>query len=441
MAAAITHLVIIAGGQGTRLAALFPGLPKSLIPVAGKPVIQHQLEHAVACGVTNVTIFAGYLGDKIADYVGDGSRFGVKARVHIETEPLGNAGAVLRTLDQLPADFFVLYGDIIVAVDLRKLAERHISAHASFTVLVHPNDHPADSDLLDVDRNNRVTGITLYPHTPGRELTNLANAALYAIHRDALQGLRAAPGKVDFTKDVLPAFLSRGQPVLAYRSSEYIRDMGTPERLARVEADWRSGRVQAWLAGSGLPAVFLDRDGTLNVEKGYIHSPEQLELVPDCASSLVSLRHAGYLLVVLTNQSVIARGEASEADLAAIHRRLEWELGTGGAFLDAIYYCPHHPDKGFAGERTELKIVCDCRKPAIGLFRQACADLPIDAKRSWMIGNDNRDIGMAHAAGLRSILIAADGECRREGPVPDYVVGNLAAAAHIITQNTKSQAA
>jgi D,D-heptose 1,7-bisphosphate phosphatase len=153
--------------------------------------------------------------------------------------------------------------------------------------------------------------------------------------------------------------------------------------------------------------------------------------------ALRSLRQAGYRLVVLTNQSVIARGEACEADVAGIHRRLEWELGKEGAYLDGIYVCPHHPDRGFPGERVELKRECECRKPATGLFGRACEELQIDPARSWMIGDQTGDIEMARRAGLRSVLVqtglaGGDGKFRA---TPDFVAGDLAAAADVILRH------
>ena len=435
--AAIEHLVIVAGGKGTRLSALFGDVPKALVPVAGTPVLQHQLELAAKAGVKSATIFAGFLADQIAQFVGDGSRFGMKIAIHVESEPLGNAGAVLQSLDDLPERFFVMYGDVMLAVDLARMARFHLDHAAAFTAFVHPNDHPFDSDLVEADAQGRVTALHNAPHASDRSYANLVNAALYVVER---QALRAFAGKRDFTKDVMPGLIASGAKVLAYRSAEYIKDMGTPERLARVEADFKSGKID--LAGSGKPraAVFLDRDGTLNVEKGFLASQDGLELLPGVGAALKALRQAGYRLVVVTNQPVIARGEASEDDVAAIHRRLEWELGKDGAYVDAVYLCPHHPDKGFAGERPELKIACDCRKPGTLMAEQACRDLMLDVRASWMIGDQTRDIEMARRAGLRSVLVRT-GTGGRDGKFAaraDFTADDLLAAASLILELKKA---
>ncbi|MEY4964907.1 MAG: hypothetical protein RL274_490 [Pseudomonadota bacterium] len=435
----IDHLVIVAGGKGTRLSALFGNIPKALVPVGGKPVLQHQLELAAKAGVRSATIFAGFLADQIEAFVGDSSRFGMKVAVRVEDAPLGNAGAVLQSLDSLPERFFVMYGDVMMAVDLERMARFHLDHVAAFTAFVHPNDHPFDSDLIEADAEGRVTALHNAPHAPDRVYDNLVNAALYVVERDAL---KPASGKQDFTKDVMPGLIASGAKVLAYRSADYIKDMGTPERLARVEADLKSGKLD--LAHSGKPraAVFLDRDGTLNVEKGFLASQDGMELLPGVGAALKTLRQAGYSLVVVTNQPVIARGEASEDDVAAIHRRLEWELGKEGAYLDAIYLCPHHPDKGFAGERPELKIACQCRKPGTAMVEQACRELNLNAKASWMIGDQTRDIEMAHRAGLRAILVRT-GTAGRDGnfsATPNFVADDLPAAADMILEQKKAAA-
>ena len=442
VSATLNHLVIIAGGRGVRLASVIGDLPKVLVPVGGKPVLQHQLELAEAAGIEEVTIFAGHRAEKILEFVGDGSRFGLKVRILTENKPMGNAGALLQSLDLLPEHFFVVYGDLMLAVDLRRVAKLHMDREADLTILVHPNDHPQDSDLVEIDENDWVTAIHACPHPPERCFDNLVNGALYVVRREALRPWSAFSGKQDFTKNIMAGLLANGGRVLAYRSCEYLKDIGTPSRLQSAEADWQAGRISLQNSGQGQAAVFLDRDGTLCAEKGYLRTPEELELLPRVGATLRALRQAGFRLVVLTNQPVIARGEATEREVAAIHRRLAWEIGKEGAYLDAIYVCPHHPDRGFPGERAELKTHCECRKPGTKLFEQACRDLGIDAAHSWMIGDRSGDIEMARRAGLRSILVQT-GAAGRDGKfsaAPDHVADDITAAAAVILQSQHTKA-
>lgn len=432
--APISHLAIVAGGRGQRLAELFPGIPKALVPVGGNPVLAHQFALAAACGIGTVSVFAGYLSDRIAAFLGDGSAFGVNAQVLTETEPLGSAGALVQSLDALPEHFLVLYGDVMTAVDLARMARFHLDREADFTCLVHPNDHPLDSDLLEVAEDGRLTAIHPYPHPADCDFSNLVNAALYAVRRDALRRWVGPAASLDFTRDIMPGLIAAGAKVFGYRSSEYARDMGTPKRLRQVEADWQSGKIATAQTAGDRPAVFLDRDGTLNAEKNGVRRPQDLEILPGVAEALIALRRAGFSLVVLTNQPVVARGEASEAELAAVHRRLEWELGKAGAYLDGIYVCLHHPDGGFPGERADLKIACDCRKPATGLLERARRGLGIDLSRSWVIGDQTRDVEMARRAGIRSVLVQT-GAGGHDGSFPcaaDCVAADLARAAALV---------
>ena len=158
-----------------------------------------------------------------------------------------------------------------------------------------------------------------------------------------------------------------------------------------------------------VPAVFLDRDGTINEERGHIQTPEELVLLAGAASAIRRLNASQYLTVVVTNQSVIARGKCTEIDMKTIHNRLQSLIGEFGASIDRIYYCPHHPNQLISGGRQDLKIVCDCRKPEPGLILRAAKEMNIDLNMSWMVGDMISDIEAAKMAGIRSILLTKQG--------------------------------
>ena len=210
--------------------------------------------------------------------------------------------------------------------------------------------------------------------------------------------------------------------------------MGTPERLSRVEKDLKSGLVARLRMDRSMPAVFFDRDGVVNVERGHIASEDEVELYPGVAEALKLLKNAGYLCVVVTNQPVIARGECSMDTLRRIHGKIDMLLGRSGAYFDAWYVCPHHPDRGFPGEIENLKIICNCRKPATGLLEQCCKDLKVDLKSSWLIGDQTRDIQMAKNAGLSSILVTTGfaGGDRKYDAESLYVAHDCLEAARLI---------
>jgi D,D-heptose 1,7-bisphosphate phosphatase len=387
-----------------------------------------------ACGVEQVLVLTGYGADQITEFCGDGSRWGLSVRCVNEPEALGTAGALFHAGSLLAPEFMVVYGDTVFDFDLARMVTAHRSGAQLATILLHPNDHPQDSDLVEVDTTDRVIAFHPYPHADASRLPNLVNAGIYVFNRDILNWVDRLPERPDFGKHVFPFLIRAGTSVQGYRSPEYVKDAGTPERLAQVSRDLASGRVAELSMRAPSRAVFLDRDGTLNVEKGGIVGREEIELIPGTAASVARLNKSPYRTVVVTNQAVIARGDCTEEGLRAVHNHLESMLGAGGAYLDRIYYCPHIPDRGFAGERIELKIRCDCRKPEIGMLVRAARELNIDLTGSWMVGDSTGDVETARRAGLISILLATGhgGSDGKWSSQPDAECVDLADAVSLI---------
>jgi D,D-heptose 1,7-bisphosphate phosphatase len=401
------QVVIAAGGTGTRLKQVTADLPKPMVEVAGKPLLEHQVMLARRHGIRDILLLTGYGAERIEQYFGDGAAWDVRIDYQRETQPLGSAGALLHAFDKLHETFILMYGDTMLNVDLSRMLAAH-PMHASATLFLHPNDHPQDSDLVELDDANHVAALHPYPHPGEYSLPNLVNAALYVFSKRALQPFlshqfeRTTP---DICKHLFPAMLARGGVLYGYRSREYIKDAGTPERLGKVRRDYESGRVAAGSLETAVPAVFLDRDGTLNYERGWLTSAGMLAMLPGAAQAIHEINDSGRVAVIVTNQPVIARGECTEQELHHIHNKMEWLLGEAHAYADAIYYCPHHPDGGFAGERADLKVACGCRKPATGMLEAAARDLNIDRSRSWMIGDSEADVKAAANFGIRSVLV------------------------------------
>lgn len=430
------QLVILAGGKGTRLKDRLGDLPKPMIPIAGKPLIEHQVELGKKYGFTDLVFFVHYRADLIEKHFGDGKKFGVRIRYILEREPLGTAGAVLAGFEQLSDRFLVMYGDTMVNVDLERIWQAHEQHHADATLLLHPNDHPFDSDLVEVDAKSRVVAFHNRPHAEGVWRQNLVNAGLYVLEKKPLTQFKnpQPEGILDFGKDLFPAMLQQGANLFGYNSPEYIKDIGTPARYDRICREFETGVIARSSFATPQRAVFLDRDGTLVPDKDCLRDVNELELLPGVGEALHRLNHGGWRVVLVTNQPVIAKGWCTEAELQNIHNKLETLLGYEHAFLDRIYFCPHHPDKGFAGERPELKIDCDCRKPKTGMIRSAVADLNIDLKQSWFIGDTTTDLQTAKNAGVKSILVrtGAAGKDGKHDARPDFVFDTLAEAVNFI---------
>ncbi len=426
--------VILAGGQGRRLQERLGNLPKPMIPIGGRPLLEHQIELARRHGFTRILIFAHHRADVIQNHFGDGRRWNVQINYVLEREPLGTAGAVLRGRDHLADEFLVIYGDTMLNVDLARLWQAHQARAADATLFLHPNNHPLDSDLVETDDGGWVSAFHGRPHPPHRFFQNLVNAGLYVVRKSSLTDESHSTGILDFGKDLFPKLLKRGLRLFGYNSPEYIKDIGTPARYDRVCAEFDSGLIARSSLETQQPAVFLDRDGTVIKERDGLTSPDQVELLPDAAEAVRKLNHAGRRVVLVTNQPVVAKGFCTENDVRFVHNKLETLLGHEHAFLDRIYYCPHHPEKGFTGERADLKIACRCRKPEPGMVLQAAGDLNIDLQNSWLIGDTTTDIQTARNAGVRAILVRTGhkGEDRKFPSRPDYAFDTLLEAASFV---------
>lgn len=427
--------VILAGGKGTRLRSELGDLPKPLVEVGGVPLLARQVALLERSGYSEVLLLVNHGADQIVRWCAAHTSSALHLQCIDDGESLGTASATLAVYDRLDDDFLVTYGDTLFEVDLLRFESFHRrQPDVAATLFLHPNDHPHDSDLVEVEAENQVIAFHAYPHGEERYLPNLVNAALYCVRKAALESWRETRGRLDFGKDLFPAMLSRGLHLQGYISPEYIKDVGTPTRLARVRADVASGRVARACLSQPQKAVFLDRDGTLNRSVGYVSRPEQFELLAGVGGAVRRLNRAEYKAVVVTNQPVVARGDCTAEALRDIHNKMETLLARDEAYLDRICVCPHHPDAGFEGEVPELKLDCACRKPGTGMIEQAAADLNVDLGQSWMVGDSTVDLLTARRAGLRSILVET-GEAGMDGRhwvTPDFTVSDLAAAVDFI---------
>jgi len=407
--------VLMAGGRGTRISPVAPDIPKPMIKIEGKPVLEREIECLRKQGFTDLIVTVSHLADHIKGYFGDGSRFGVGIEYFEEETPLGNAGALFKLRDMFDSDFLLLNADSIFDIDFNRFIAYHKEKGGLVTLFTHPNSHPYDSGVIVTDDNGAVEQWFTKEDIRPQWYKNRVNAGLHVINPVVLDmvGIDAdtvgteVDGKcvkVDLDRQILKPLCGTGK-MFCYDSPEYVKDMGTPERYHAVCGDYKTGRVQAKNLQNKQKAVFLDRDGTVNKYVGFLQNVDEFELLPGVAEAVKEINTLGYLAIIVTNQPVIARGEVTFRQLKEIHNKMETLLGAGGAYLDAIYFCPHHPHKGYKGEVPELKMECDCRKPKPGMLLKAAKDFNIDLSQSWMVGDGANDINAGKAAGCRTALI------------------------------------
>ena len=410
--------VIMAGGRGTRISSVASDIPKPMMKIEGKPVLEHEIECLRDQGFTDLIITVSHLGHIIMNYFGDGEKFGVHIEYFNEKEPLGNAGALFKVKDKLTEDFLLLNADAVFDVDFNRMVRYHREKNALVTLFTHPNSHPYDSGLLIADDNKAVLKWLAKEDERPDWYRNRVNAGLHVISPEIFSlvdidadkiGTMGENGKiikVDLDRQLLKPLAGTGK-MFCYDSPEYVKDMGTPERYESVCRDYHDSKVQAKNLSNKQKAIFLDRDGTINKYVGFLRNIGDFVLLDGVAEAIRNINNSGYLAIVVTNQPVIARGEVTAAELAEIHNKMETLLGLEGAYLDAIYYCPHHPHKGYEGEIPELKFDCNCRKPKSGMPMQAVADFNIDLENSWMVGDSENDVKCGINAGCKTALIGS----------------------------------
>lgn len=396
------HVVIMAGGKGTRIASVASDIPKPMIPVCGKPILEREIMCLKKQNLTEITLIVGHLGHIITEYFADGSKFGVHIDYIVEESPLGTAGALFFLKEKIKDDFLLLNGDIVFDVDFERFLRFHKKHAGVATILTHPNNHPYDSGIIMADKNG-VVKRWLHKEDERTFYKNRVNAGIHILSPKVFASFDELK-KLDLDRDILKSLIP-DRKLIAYDSPEYVKDMGTPERYQMVIADIQSGLVEAKNLAQKQKAIFLDRDGTINVYKGFIRDIDEIELIDGVAEAIGKINRSGYLAIVVTNQPVIARGECTFEEVEQMHEKIETLLGKRGVYLDDILYCPHHTDKGFPGERPELKFECDCRKPKPGMLIEAAKKYNIDLQKSYMIGDGMNDVEAGRRAGCISILL------------------------------------
>ena len=321
------QLVILAGGKGTRLG--LTDIPKPMCPIEGIPQLERQILLAKKYGIEEIFLLEGYLAHVISDYFGNGERFGVKIHHIVEQAPLGTAGALSLIKDKLTNRFMVFYGDVVMDFDIESMQKFDEQEPSVGTLLIHPNNHPYDSDLLEV-KDDKIIAFHTKPHDSQKNYHNLVNAAVYILSPEIFEYIENGKQQ-DFGKDIFPKVLQSGKILRGYKSAEYIKDMGTKDRLPKICEDVAKGRVKRLNKKNPRPAIFLDRDGVLIKDMDKNPVVENFELLEDVEDAIKKINQSGYLAIVVTNQPMIAKGFVTFSDVDDVHKKLETQLGKSGA--------------------------------------------------------------------------------------------------------------
>lgn len=403
--------VIMAGGKGTRLWSVAADIPKPMFSVLGKPILEYQIESLVRSGIRDITLIVGYRKESIIDFFGNGERFGVRISYIEESEPLGTAGA-LYFLKGEEENFVLLFGDLILDIDFNRFMKFHQTHHALITLYGHSNAHPCDSDVLVVDRSDRITEILRKKSERNFYYYNFVNAGIYCVSPEVLTGI-SSPIYTDLEKTVISNLIGSGK-VFAYRSVEYVKDMGTPDRLRVVSSDIENGIVAGRSLKRKQKAIFL---------KSIFWTSEIIK----------KINVSGYLAIGVIEQSMPEDGATDLTSFEEMQKKIDTELGKDGACLDDRC-CLKFSYENNKGLIPEERTGGHCPISKIKDLGEIVEKYHIDLAISWYIGSKAGDVAVGNHIGLRTILVQTceSEKAVRGNVIPDCMAESLSDAVHYI---------
>lgn len=396
----LEQAVILVGGMGSRLGLIASTTPKPLLKVAGRPFIEHLLQEISRYGFRRVTLLAGNLGSQFASAYDGSSFFGMDLEVVIEPGPLGTAGALCHAsrIGGLDPSFILLNGDSWIDSDLTQFSitwdrVRKENSRVQALILLQERKDTGRYGLVGVNNGLVTSFFEKRSNASGaKSVSGMINAGMYVLDRDILACL--APGQaVSLENYLLPKIVADGR-VAAFTASPdaYFIDIGIPETFRESQFELLRHRRR--------PAIFFDRDGTLNHDTGYTYRIQDLVWINEAREAIKFCNDAGWFVFVVTNQSGVARGYYGENEVSAFHRGMQRDLYALGAHIDAYRFCPHHP----GGQVKQYSIPCRCRKPGPGMIEELASSWPIEMENSVLIGNSTADMAAAEAANVKGLL-------------------------------------
>jgi D,D-heptose 1,7-bisphosphate phosphatase len=404
----IRQCAILLGGLGTRLGAITRTMPKPLLPVGGKPFVDVLVGEALRRGFNDILLLAGHASNVVEEYAAAlSSRLpaGARVTVSVEPEPMGTGGGVRFAADHLADHFLLLNGDTWLDFNWLTLLRAAEKGPALAARSVMSGDR---FETLEIASDGSVTRIIARGEAKGRVLIN---GGTYAF--DKADFLRFG-AKFSIETDLLPILVREGR-LQAVVCEGYFIDIGVPESLIEAQTMVPRQRTR--------PALFLDRDGVLNHDDGYVGSEDRLRWIDGAFDAVRLANTLGIYVFVVTNQAGVAKGHYSEEDVRALHQWMADELRRNGAAVDDWRYCPFHPDAIDLAYRQ----LHPWRKPAPGMLTDLMSHWPIQRENSLLVGDQPTDLAAAEAAGIAAVRFAG-------GNLYDFLAPRLAAMVNPINK-------
>lgn len=402
----------------------------AMLKIGGIPILHHHIELLKKYLITEIFILCDHSKEKILKYFGDGKEFGVQIRYlknNINSEIFKNTKESRNAHEN---DLLIFRNGLLINMEIRKLIDFHRKRYSECTLVVQPSNMPLNYDLVELNEENKITRYVAKSHKKELYFQNLTYKGVALLSPDAAKlvfAKNSANPEGEYVSEIFNKIDAFG-----YNTSEYIKEIITKENLRDAEHDYQSGKFARKNFEFKQKAIFLDRDGVINEEIGYISKPQEMKLYDFTPAAIHKVNSSEYLSIAITNQSSIARGFITLDDLKIIHNKMETDLAKEHAFLDSIYFCPHHPDRSLAEIQTEFIADCLCRKPKPGLLLDAAYNFNIDLSSSFVIGDSERDIMAGINAGCKTVGVMTGYGLRNTSVFPDFLFANLSEAIDFI---------
>jgi D-glycero-D-manno-heptose 1,7-bisphosphate phosphatase len=379
----LRQAVIVAGGLGSRLQPFTDHMPKPMIEINGKPLLEHLIQLLKTEGIEEIVLCLGYLPEKIKNYFGDGSRLGIPIRYSVGDVSFGSAKRVKHAEELLDEHFLLMYADNYWPLHLEKLRRFYESKNVLMTMTVYLNKDKFTENNVLLDSNGFVRR---YDKKRGAQDLNCVDIGFFILNKEVVRAMPDTPSLMIY--EIFPDLIERNQ----------LAAMTTDHRYCGLSKIDRLPFVRDFLTDRKI--IFLDRDGVINKrppQASCVTNWEEFNFLPGAKKAISLLTKCGYETYIITSQPFIGKGLMSDEELQKIHLNMIEEIEKEGGQIKAIYTCPHKNEEN-----------CECRKPKPGLIFQAQRDNNLNLKNAILIGDDERDIEAALAADIKGILVKSD---------------------------------